>query len=211
LPEHRRENDFASSVPIPDYYADAPQAPFCSIYAAFAVSGVTKPLTKFYWVLSKQPSTLVYTIGPLCDNHSAVIDPYAKLQRIALCSYGLSTHQRTVKWLDLPNQGANNPSVLMDQLNPLKPASVEEIQKVLFLRKMPAYIRDVVNPRDFQLTERWNKIWENRSQGIGAAAAAVLRSHSPSCGTLIEKGNGKIAKSNNSTTYDVEFPLIQLE
>jgi len=29
--------------------------------------------------------------------------------------------------------------------------------------------------------------------------------------TLIEKGNGKIAKSNNSTTYDVEFPLIQLE
>ncbi len=28
---------------------------------------------------------------------------------------------------------------------------------------------------------------------------------------LIEKGNGKIAKSNNSITYDVEFPLIQLE
>jgi hypothetical protein len=170
LPEHRRENDFASSVPIPDYYADAPQARFCSIYAAFAVSRVTKPLTKFYWALSKQPSTLVDTIGPLCDNPSAVTDPYAKLQRIALRSYGLNTHQRTVKWLDLADQGANKPSVLMDQLNLLKPALVEEIQKVLFLQK-------IVNPRDFQLRE-------NRSQGVGAAAAAVLRSYSPSCGSL---------------------------
>jgi hypothetical protein len=29
--------------------------------------------------------------------------------------------------------------------------------------------------------------------------------------TLIEKGNGFCPPSKNSTTYDVEFPLIQLE
>jgi hypothetical protein len=76
----------------------------------------------------------------------------------------------------------------MDQLNALKPASVDEVQKVLFLHKMPAYIRDKVNPRDFPdlppLTEQCNKIWESRSQDVGAAAAAVpfpwhCRSFSP--------------------------------
>jgi hypothetical protein len=42
--------------------------------------------------------------------------------------------------LDHPSLGANNPSVLMVQLNSLKPTLVDEIQKVLFLRKMAAYI-----------------------------------------------------------------------
>jgi hypothetical protein len=51
--------------------------------------------------------------------------------------------------LDHPGLGANKPSVLMDKLNTLKPTSVDEIQKVLFLRKMPAHIRDIVNLRDF--------------------------------------------------------------
>ena len=49
----------------------------------------------------------------------------------------------------------------MDKLNTLKPTSVDEIQKVLFLRKMPAHIRDIVNLRDFPdlpaLTERCNE------------------------------------------------------
>jgi hypothetical protein len=39
--------------------------------------------------------------------------------------------------LDHPGLGANKPLVLMDKLNALKPALVDEIQNVLFLRKMP--------------------------------------------------------------------------
>jgi hypothetical protein len=55
-----------------------------------------------------------------------------------------------VKWLDHPGIGSNKPSVLWDQLNTLQPATVKEIQTVLFLRKMPRYIRDMINPRQFQ-------------------------------------------------------------
>jgi hypothetical protein len=78
-------------------YADAPQACFRIINATFAVSRVRKPLTKFYWALSKLPATLVDTIGPLCDDPSTAEDPYAELQRIVLRPYGLSDRQRTVK------------------------------------------------------------------------------------------------------------------
>jgi hypothetical protein len=52
-----------------------------------------------------------------------------------------------------------------DQLNALQQATVKEIQTVLFLRKLPRYIRDLINPREFQdpetLTQRCNKIWED--------------------------------------------------
>ncbi len=76
-----------------------------------------------------------------------------------LRSYGLSDHQRTVKWLDHPGLGANQPSVLMGKLNALKLTSVDEIQKVLFLRKMPAHA--IVDLRDIPdlpaLNERCNE------------------------------------------------------
>ncbi len=55
-----------------------------SINATFAVNHVTKPLTKFYMKFSKLLSTLVDTIGPLCDNSDAVVDPYTELQAIIL-------------------------------------------------------------------------------------------------------------------------------
>jgi hypothetical protein len=58
-----------------------------------------------------------------------------------LHSYRLSAHQRTAKWLHRPGLGSNKLWVLMDQLNALKPNSVDEIQKVLFLGKMPSYHR----------------------------------------------------------------------
>jgi hypothetical protein len=35
----------------------------------------------------------------------------------------------------------------MDQLTALRPDSLDDIQKVLFFRKMPTYIKDAVNPR----------------------------------------------------------------
>jgi hypothetical protein len=38
---------------------------------------------------------------------------------------------------------------MWDQLNPLQPATVKEIQTVLFLCKLLRYIRDLINPCEF--------------------------------------------------------------
>jgi hypothetical protein len=75
---------------------------------SIAVSRVTKSLTKFYWALSKLPSTLVNTIGPHSDDPSDSADPDAELQHIVLRSYGLSNHQRMVKWLEHPGLGGTS-------------------------------------------------------------------------------------------------------
>ncbi len=89
-------------------------------------------------MLSKLHFTLIDSIAPLCRNPSAYADPYQELQDILLRSYGLSASQRTGKWLDHPGLGNNKPSVLWDQLNAPQPATVKEVQTVLFLPKLPA-------------------------------------------------------------------------
>jgi hypothetical protein len=171
--------EFAGPVRLPDHYADSPQAWFCSIDATFAASWFTRSLTKFHWALSKLPFTLTDSISPICEKPSAYANPYQEP--------GVRASQGTGKRLDHPGLGNNKPSVLWDQFNARQPATVKEIQTVLFLYKLPHYIRDLINPREFQdpetLTQWCNEIWENWCQDEGAtaaaAAAAVSRTHSP--------------------------------
>ena len=177
-------SDFAAAVRLPDYYPDRPQAWFRQINSTFAASRVTRPLTKFHWAVSKLPAALIDTIGALCDNPAAVADPYEELQSILTLSYGLSAAQRTALWLDHPGPAGNRPSVFMDQLSALKPPSVDEAQKVIFYRKMPTYIQDAVNLKDYPtmaaLTTRCNELWDHRSLSGGNVAAAAAQTRPPS-------------------------------
>jgi hypothetical protein len=82
---------------------------------------------------------------------------------------------------------------MLDNLTAMQPATVKEIQTVLFLRKLPCYIRNLINPRKFQepedLIQHCNEIWEDQSiekaaaaaaaAATAAAAAATARPHSP--------------------------------
>jgi hypothetical protein len=75
---------------------------------------------------------------------------------------------------------------MWDNLTPLQPSSVKEIQTVFFLRKLPRHISNLINPREFQepedLIRRCNKIWEDlgcEEAAAVAVAAATSRPHSP--------------------------------
>jgi hypothetical protein len=55
---------------------------------------------------------------------------------------------------------------MWDNLTALQPSTVKEAQTVLFLRKLPRHIRNLINPRAFKepedLIQRCNEIWEDR-------------------------------------------------
>jgi hypothetical protein len=158
----------AAAVRLPDYYADSPRAWFCCINAMFAASRITVSLTKFNWALSKLLFSLIDSIGPLCKHPSSYRDPYQELKDILLHSYSLSSAQRTGKWLDYPGCGSNRPSIMWDNLTALQPATLKEIQTVLFLCKLPRHIRNLINPWEFQepeaLIQRCKEIWEDQSK-----------------------------------------------
>ena len=94
------ETDFAGAVRLADYCAESPQSWFRNINSTFAASRVSRSTTKFHWVVSKLPVSLMDTIGHICDDQSVYPDPYQELQNILLESYGLSAAQKTAHLLD---------------------------------------------------------------------------------------------------------------
>jgi hypothetical protein len=137
----------------------------------FAAAKITQPLTKFHWALVKLPFSLIATVHPLARNPSAFSDPYKELQDLLLRSYSLSAAQMTSRWLDYPMCGNTRPSVMWDNLTALQPSTVKEAQTVLFLRKLPRHIRNVINLRAFKGPEE--------AAAAGAAAAPARRSPCP--------------------------------
>ena len=93
-----------------------------------------------------------------------------------LQSYGLSAAQKTSCLLDHTGW-VEQSSVLMDQLIDLKSDSLDDVIKALFFRKMPTYIRDVVNPKDYKelydLTQWCNEVWENMGMDAGVMSTAA--------------------------------------
>ncbi len=74
---------------------------------------------------------------------------------------------------------------MWDNLTALQLATVKEAQTVIFLRKLPRHIRNLINPRAFKEPEdlilRCNQIWEDQTaeEAAAAVAAAAPRPHSP--------------------------------
>ncbi len=94
-PPHPEQAAATTTVRLPDFYFDLPQAWFYCIDAMFTAAKITSSLTKFHWVLSKLPFSLIDTIRPLAKHPSFYRDPYQELQDILLRSYGLSVPQMT--------------------------------------------------------------------------------------------------------------------
>ena len=170
-PQNQQQEPAAATIRLPDFYADSPQSWFDSIDTMFAIAKITQQLTKFHWALTKLPFSLIATVRPLSRDPTAVSNPYKELQELLLRSYGLNDEQMTNKWLDYPMCGDTRPSVLWDNLTAPQLATVKEAQTVLFLRKLPRHIRNLINPWAFK---------ENaQTMEEAAAAAAAPRPHSP--------------------------------
>jgi hypothetical protein len=100
---------------LTEYNADSPQAWLRNINSTFATMAM--------------PALLMDTVGDICDDPTAVADPYGELQIILL---GLSATQKTTRLLDHPILGPNKPSVLMDQLIAVKPDSLDDVIHLAF-------------------------------------------------------------------------------
>ena len=80
---------------------------------------------------------------------AAFTNPYGEQVNTLLQSYGLSAAQKTSCLLDHTGWFEQS-SVLMDQLIAFKSDSLDGVINAMFFRKMPRYIRDVVNPKDYK-------------------------------------------------------------
>jgi hypothetical protein len=129
----------------------------------FATAKITQPIKKFHWALAKLPFSLIATVRPLSRDPTSVSEPYKELQELLLRSYDLSAEQMTSKLAGLPDVRQHQALILWDNLTAPQLATVKEAQTVLFLRKLPRHIRNLINPRAFKepedLIQRCNELW----------------------------------------------------
>jgi hypothetical protein len=168
----------AAAVRLPDFHTDSPQCWFDNLDSQFATANITLSITKFHWAVAKLPFSLTPTIRPLTRDPTAVPDPYKKLKDLILESYGMTDEQRTNKWLDYPMcDSATRPSVLWDNLTALQPASLNEAQVALFIRKLPRHISAMINTKSFdtpqEMVRRCNQLWATQTPEEAASAAAA--------------------------------------
>jgi hypothetical protein len=184
-PDHQQQQA-AAAVRLPDFHADSPQCWFDCLDPTFffATAIITQSITKFHWVMSKLPFSLIATVRPLSRDPTAVADPYKELKELLLRSYGLSDEQMTNKWLDYPMCGDTRPSVLWDNLTALQLVTIKDAQIALFLRKLPCHISTLINTRAFDTTEekiqRCNALWMSQTPEEVASAAAAAAAAAPS-------------------------------
>jgi hypothetical protein len=174
----------AAAVRLPDFHADSPQCWFDNLDSQFATANITLSITKFHWAVAKLPFSLTPTIRPLTRDPTAVADPYKKLKDLLLESYGMTDEQRTNKWIDYPMCGSETrPLVLWDNLTALQPASLDEAQVALFIRKLPRHISAMINTKSFdtlqEMVRRCNQLWVTQTPKEAASAAAAAAAAGP--------------------------------
>jgi len=179
-----REQDAANAVSIhmSSYYPENLAAWFAQIDSAFINARITSSASKLHLANSKLAHAIYDSIADMVTTATTAADPYNALKTRLCDSFGLTPAQKIAALLDHPSPGDQKPSVLLDKIWALKPASMDELLNAIFFRRMPAYIRDMVHARNFnsqELAAVCNKIWGERE---GAAAASSHRPGAPNQG-----------------------------
>ncbi len=83
-PNNQQQQVAATSIRLPEFYADSPQSWFDCLDSTFATANITQSITKFHWTMAKLPFSLIATVRPLSWNPTAISDPYKELHELLL-------------------------------------------------------------------------------------------------------------------------------
>jgi hypothetical protein len=178
-------------VKLSTFWVAEPELWFAQAKAAFCRAGVTVSTTKYDHVLMKLPENILVSVRDIVRAVTdESVDPYGQIRTRLLASFGHTKWQLANLLLDSPPIGDRRPSAMMDAmlalLLPGEQAST--LFQVLFMRRLPADMRQQLASREFplltEMASHADILWDARGSSFAAAAvdlAAVLpRSGSPS-------------------------------
>jgi hypothetical protein len=142
------------SVKLPDFWTKEPELWFTQAESNFRRAKITCSLTKYDYVLQRLPMEVLVSVKNLAwrVRTGEVTDPYEQLEAKLTASYQRSPWQLAFDLLDMPDLGDQRPSVLMDSMLASLPEDCrpDRLFLVLFLRRLPADIRDQLVAQDLK-------------------------------------------------------------
>jgi len=173
---------------FPSFCRDDIELWFLQVDAVFRRCNVTASSTKYDHVISCIPSDTLSQIRAVVIEivETDASDKYERLRAHLTDKLKLSNSQRAQAILDHPALGDRRPSAMLDAMRALLPSGEQsgEIFREIFLRKLPAAIRDqlgaLTDKSISELAAAADRIHDSRPRSTVAAAAAKTPSRSPS-------------------------------
>ncbi len=176
----------AVTVKLPEFWAQDAELWFARVDSVFRRAHITASLTKFDYIMEKLPDEVMVSIK---DIVRAVTDdtedPYGMVKERLLSSFKPSPWALANKLLDFPEIGGGKPSVMMASMLALLPEgeSAGYLFKTVFLRRLPAEMREHLVAREFTSPQEMAKfadsLWEARNSSSGSVSAVGRRGNSP--------------------------------
>ena len=171
----------ASSVQLPMFSRDDPEAWFMHTDNEFALRSITAETTKFTYLVSKLDNqTQRHVRANIISPHAS--QPYTHLKNILLQNFGLSEKDRANQLLDDTPQGDRSPTdIMMDLIALARDDDIKFVLKHLFLRKLPKEVRGPMGAcketdlMEFakEATEIWRGFQDSQTSSVNAIQPRV--------------------------------------
>ena len=146
------------AVKLPTFWTTDPDMWFFQAECSFNRSRITTSYTKFEHVVMKLPEEVIISVRNLLQELTpASLDAYEQLKEALTVSYGRTRWQRGFAIIDHPDLGDRRPSRMMSEMLALLPAGTapDLLFLCLFLRRLPASMRDHLAAADHRLRPPW--------------------------------------------------------
>jgi len=184
-PPHRP----AERVHLPPFWPTRPAAWFGAADAAFHLRRVTDGRDKFSYVIAMLGEDQLVQIADVLEICPPPPDAFERIKQRLIQSHTMDEFQRLDLLLESPALGGQRPSVLLAEMRQLCPSGEVDtkIFRGLFLRRLPAGMRDHLAAADFktaaEMSAHADLLWDARAgQTVAAVDAEVMpvyRSSSP--------------------------------
>ena len=167
---------------LPEFWSETPAIWFERAEGEFAIKGITQEVTKYSYLVGALPQAVATRVQDALLNRHATT-PYTVLKDRLVKTFTPTPYQQGKQLIELAALPAERPTVLLDRMMTLLPASVDRdkpgfLFETLFLEKLPPDVRAHVCHLELpvrEIAERADLHWSSRPPASVAAvdSAAV--------------------------------------
>lgn len=141
------------AVKVPPFWPDHAEIWLAQVEAQFAVAGILSDVSKFNTVVAAIESNVLVQISDAILNPPEN-DKYGNLKKCIVERYCESEQKKTQKLLSEIDLGDKRPTQLLNELSTLSKDKVtKDFLKSLWLQRLPAQVRAILQVSDATLTE----------------------------------------------------------
>lgn len=165
------------AVKLPEFWKSDPAMWFAQAEAQFALAGVVRDETKYYYIISKIDQSVICHVADLIQNPPAD-NKYKAVKDRLISRFEISAQGKLECLLNACDLGDMRPTHLLARMQELAAGLniSDDVMKILFLQRMPEKIKPILSISDgtLAIAEMADKMVETTPHVVAAASTPVV-------------------------------------